>query len=75
MAISRILMAGLLALAVSPAVHSATVEVFGLEHTFIGGATQGLENYGRGFNVENLNRFGDGGVMTALGEADSGAFI
>jgi hypothetical protein len=75
MANSRILIAGLLALAISPAARSASVEMFGLEHTFIGGATQGLDNYGRGFNVENLNIFGDGGVSTALGEADSGAFI
>jgi hypothetical protein len=67
--------AGLLALTLLPAARSASLDEFGLHHTLIGGATLGSNIYGRGFNVENLNIFGDGGVSTELGEADSGAFI
>ena len=47
----------------------------GRDHTLLGGATLASNLYGRGFAVENLNFFGDGGVSTALGEADSGVFI
>jgi hypothetical protein len=71
---SRALLFGLLLVFAGPG-RAASLEQFGLDHTLLGGATLASNIYGRGFAVENLNPFGDRGVSTALGEADSGAFI
>src|SRR5688572_6908376 len=75
MTISRITLAVLSHLMLAALARGDSVDWFGLHHYTLGNAMLASNIYNTGFTVENLNHFGDDGVATELGEADSGAFF